>query len=334
MQRALRQGDPQVALRVSQLLAACALVVVCVVLQPKHKQVELFQRSAAMQALKADDFRNRATLQALSAPGVVSDGWGDDDMDANSPPPEDIMAIQGAQASSIIGLDYMEATAGAAAATAAAAGPELIPLLALRQRYDMPARRKVGKQQLRTVDAPFRLSGYTVHPYDAAQPSADPWSGNPGLSSVPQSAKQTLGGGWKHDSSNNWPAPAMTEADYGAARAAAQAGENPLAAGEYRSARKPHAHKAFTQKTRIVQDARSRAADKIKAQRTRMKAKMMQKDEADEQQRMAFNKQRREQRRAQRADEIAAQMDKEPSAALNKLDAEAMTIMRASHHKK
>jgi len=175
----LFQGDPHAAMRVTQVLAACALLVVCVVFQPKHKEVELFQRRAAVRALKTDDLKNRAMMQSLSADmDVINDGWGNDDVDENAPPPEDIMAIQGAQAGSIIGLDYLEATAAAGAATAAAAAPELIPLMALRQ--------KQKQQQLRTVNAPFRLSGYTLNPYDSAQQSADPWTGDPSLSSVKQ----------------------------------------------------------------------------------------------------------------------------------------------------
>ena len=123
--------------------------------------------------------------------------------------------LQGAQAGSILGLDYMEASAAAGAAAAAAAGPELIPLLALRQRYNVPVTHPGTKhQKLRTVDAPFRLSGFVVHPRDAAQPSADPWTGNPTLTSVPLSANESPGGGRN-------PAGAA-ESDYGAARSAAQ----------------------------------------------------------------------------------------------------------------
>jgi len=114
----------------------------------------------------------------------------------------------------------MEASAAAGAAAAAAAGPELIPLLALRQRYNVPVTHPGTKhQQLRTVDAPFRLSGFVVHPRDAAQPSADPWTGNPTLTSVPLSANESPGGGRN-------PAAGAAESDYGAARSAAQQSAN------------------------------------------------------------------------------------------------------------
>ena len=235
------QGDPHLALRVSQVLAACGLLVLCAVFQPKHKEIALFQRRAAVQALKADTLKNRATLQVLTADAAAADHMDDDE---NAPAPEDIMAIQerltylhpgvsvnafsnyslcvnlqGAQAGSILGLDYMEASAAAGAAAAAAAGPELIPLLALRQRYNVPVTHPTTHptkhQKLRTVDAPFRLSGFVVHPRDAAQPSADPWTGKPTLTSVPMSANESPGGGRN-------PAAGAAESDYGAARSAAQ----------------------------------------------------------------------------------------------------------------
>jgi hypothetical protein len=96
----------------------------------------------------------------------------------------------------------MEASAAAGAAAAAAAGPELIPLLALRQRYNVPVTHpKTKHQKLRTVDAPFRLSGFVVHPRDASQPSL--------------SDKESPGGGRN-------PAAGAAESDYGAARSAAQ----------------------------------------------------------------------------------------------------------------
>lgn len=139
----------------------------------------------------------------------MADGWGDDQVDEDAPPPEDIMALQSAQAGSILGLDYMEASAAGAAATAAAAGPELIPLLALRQRYSAPS------EQLRTVNAPFRLSGYSAHPYDATQPSADPWTGNPDLASVQQSAPLQRG-------ANTQPGVGETESDFAASRSASE----------------------------------------------------------------------------------------------------------------
>ena len=41
---------------VKQLLAGCALLAVCAVLQPKHKEVELFQRRAAARALRYEKF--------------------------------------------------------------------------------------------------------------------------------------------------------------------------------------------------------------------------------------------------------------------------------------
>ena len=85
------QGDPHIALRVSQVLAACGLLVLCAVFQPKHKEVALFQRRAAVQALKADTFKNRATLQVLTADAAAADQMDDDE---NAPAPEDIMAIQ------------------------------------------------------------------------------------------------------------------------------------------------------------------------------------------------------------------------------------------------
>ena len=50
---------------VLQVLAGCALLVVCVLFQPKHKEVELFQRRAAARALRVDALKNKATLQAL-----------------------------------------------------------------------------------------------------------------------------------------------------------------------------------------------------------------------------------------------------------------------------
>jgi hypothetical protein len=140
---------------------------------------------------------------------VVADGWGNDQMDEDAPPPEDIMAMQSAQAGSILGLDYMEASAAGAAATAAAAGPELIPLLALRQRYNVPS------EKLRTVNAPFRLSGYSPHPYDATQPSADPWTGNPDLASVQQSAPTQRG-------ASSLPGVGESESDFAASRSAAE----------------------------------------------------------------------------------------------------------------
>jgi hypothetical protein len=244
---------------VLQVLAGCALLLVCVLFQPKHKEVELFQRRAAARALRVDALKNKATLQALKveiviwgvnvcwrrpaatfADGmmwqadVVSDGWGDDQMDEDAPPPEDIMALQSAQAGSILGLDYMEATAAGAAATAAAAGPELIPLLALRQRYNAP------REQLRTVNAPFRLSGYSPHPYDASQPSADPWTGNPDLASVHQEQPTQRG-------ASKLPGAGESEADYAASRSAAQQ------AGAVVSAHK--AHKPAARRSRASDSA-------------------------------------------------------------------------------
>ena len=50
-------------------------------------------------------------------------------------------------------------------------GPELIPLIALRQRYGAPA------AQLRTVEAPYRLAGFQVNQANQDAPSANPWSG-------------------------------------------------------------------------------------------------------------------------------------------------------------
>ena len=114
--------------RVAPTLAACALLAACVVLQPRARPLALAARSSAA--------ARQQMLQALEAD---TDGWGGDEANEDAPPPEDIMAIQGAQAGSILGLDYMEASAAGAAATAASAAPELIPLLALRQRFDAPA---------------------------------------------------------------------------------------------------------------------------------------------------------------------------------------------------
>lgn len=171
---------------------------------------------------------------------MVSDGWGNDQMDEDAPPPEDIMALQSAQAGSILGLDYMEASAAGAAATAAAAGPELIPLLALRQRYDAPG------EQLRTVNAPFRLSGYSQHPYDATQPSADPWTGNPDLASVQQSNPTQRG-------ASKLPGVGESESDFAASRSAAQS-------GAVRSARK--AHKSAPGRSRADKAAGAHTAQK------------------------------------------------------------------------
>ena len=113
--------------RVAPTLAACALLAACVVLQPRARPLALAARSSAA-----------ARQQMLQAIEADADGWGGDEANEDAPPPEDIMAIQGAQAGSILGLDYMEASAAGAAATAASAAPELIPLLALRQRFDAP----------------------------------------------------------------------------------------------------------------------------------------------------------------------------------------------------
>jgi hypothetical protein len=268
------QGDPHLALRVSQVLAACGLLVLCAVFQPKHKEVELFQRRAAVQALKADTFKNRATLQVLTADAAAADQMDDDE---NAPAPEDIMAIQerltylhpgvsvnafsnyslcvnlqGAQAGSILGLDYMEASAAAGAAAAAAAGPELIPLLALRQRYNVPVTHpKTKHQKLRTVDAPFRLSGFVVHPRDAAQPSADPWTGNPTLTSVPLSANESPGGGRN-------PAPGAAESDYGAARSAAQSAAQQTWQRSARTTRSKMSAKEGAKRQRSARTTRSK----------------------------------------------------------------------------
>ena len=202
-------------LHVMQALAACGLLVVCVMLQPRHKEVVLFQRSAGSRALAADDRQSRATLQALTADSVSPEALGESDgMDDNDPPPQDILAIQGAQAGSIMGLDYMETSAAATAAAAAAAAPELIPLMALRQRYP----------QLRTVDAPFRLAGYTVpgSSYDRTRPSADPWTGDPSLMRVVTTGHASSSSSTSSPSSRSSDA---TEADYGKSRSAARADE-------------------------------------------------------------------------------------------------------------
>lgn len=50
---------------VIQALAGCALLVACVLFQPRHKTVELLGRRAAARALRADAAQNKATLQAL-----------------------------------------------------------------------------------------------------------------------------------------------------------------------------------------------------------------------------------------------------------------------------
>ena len=202
-------------LHVMQALAACGLLVVCVMLQPRHKEVALFQRSAGSRALAADNRQSRATLQTLTADSVSPEALGESDgVDDTDPPPQDILAIQGAQAGSIMGLDYMETSAAATAAAAAAAAPELIPLMALRQRYP----------QLRTVDAPFRLAGYTVpgSSYDGTQPSADPWTGDPSLMRVMTKGHASSSSSASSPSS---PSSDATEADYGKRRSAAQAGE-------------------------------------------------------------------------------------------------------------
>ena len=161
----LRQSHVHAALRLSPILAACAMVVLCVLAQPKHKEIELKQQHAANNARS-----NFATFQALQNNEAPDDFVGGD-ADEAEPTPQDVMAIQGAQAGTILGLDYMEATAAGAAATAAAVGPELIPLIALRQRYGAPA------AQLRTVEAPYRLAGFQVNQANQDAPSANPWSG-------------------------------------------------------------------------------------------------------------------------------------------------------------
>ena len=144
----------------------------------------------------------------------------------------------------------MEASAAAGAAAAAAAGPELIPLLALRQRYNVPVTHPGTKhQKLRTVDAPFRLSGFVVHPRDAAQPSADPWTGNPTLTSVPLSANESPGGGRD-------PAGAA-ESDYGAARSAAQSAAE--VAKWQRSARTTRSKMSAKEGAKQQRSARTRA---------------------------------------------------------------------------
>lgn len=219
-----------------QAVSACLLLVVCAVLQPRHKEVALLQRHAGARALAHDDRQSRATLQALTADSANSWGEGGMDDDEDAPPPEDIMAIQGAQAGSIMGLDYMEASAAATAASAVAAAPELIPLMALRQRY--PQRRGLGRPQLRTVDAPFRLSGYTVpgSAYDRTQPSADPWTGDPSLARVVTNGQQ---GQAPSRASAATPSSGISEADYGRARSAAQAGQAAAARGQ-----KPQGKKA------------------------------------------------------------------------------------------
>ena len=50
---------------VFQALAGCALLVACVLFQPRHKPVELLGRLSAARALRADAAQNKATLQAL-----------------------------------------------------------------------------------------------------------------------------------------------------------------------------------------------------------------------------------------------------------------------------
>eukprot|EP00960_Hanusia_phi_P054311 762616-Hanusia_phi.AAC.5 len=113
---------------------------------------------------------------------------GDDCMPGEDcgPNTADVAAVQGAQAGTLLATDAADASIATEAAAAAGAATELIPLVLLRQtQKPLKSQTKQQKLQQGVLDAPYRLAGYRVGEYDSSAPSADPWSGNSEMVSVP-----------------------------------------------------------------------------------------------------------------------------------------------------